>query len=61
MKFHGTANRRIYGAVDVAKAARNYGPIETTLNADSYAQFALGNLPLMTTHVITLLLTMIIT
>ena len=34
--------RRIYGPVDVAKAARIYGPFQTTTNADSYAQFVSG-------------------
>jgi hypothetical protein len=31
--------RRIYGPVDVAKAARVYGAFETRLNADSFTQF----------------------
>jgi len=39
---------RIYGPKDVAKAARTLGPERTTLNADSYAQFAAGRLTLVT-------------
>jgi hypothetical protein len=36
--------RRIYGAPDVAKAARAEGLDITTSNADSYALFATGKL-----------------
>ncbi|KAE8450126.1 hypothetical protein EG329_006907 [Mollisiaceae sp. DMI_Dod_QoI] len=40
LTFDGRFRRRIYGPKDVALAAKSYGPQRTTLNADSYAQFA---------------------
>ena len=48
--FDGPSGRRIYGAKDVAKAARIYGITLTQTNADSYAQFANGELNTMREH-----------
>ena len=45
--FDGSSGRRIYGAKDLARAARIYGIALTQTNADSYAQFANGKFNLL--------------